>query len=355
MDGALAQVSALLSSYLSAKAADAGHPELTRLAQLLAGFVTGGKGLRPQLCVAGWLAGGGSGPGLASGGDTDAVVHAAASLELFHAFALIQDDVMDGSATRRGKPAMHCALTAGYPGGGDTDRKALQFGLNGAILLGDLALVWSDELLAAAPLSDAQREAIEPVIRMMRSEAIFGQYLDLLATGRQDGDVDATLTVARYKTGSYTVHRPLQLGAVLAGAGPEVLPACRAVGVPLGEAFQLRDDLLGVFGDPARTGKSRLDDLREGKHTTLMALALQRADPEQARRLRRLVGDPELGEAGASAVREILEGTGARDEVERMIRTRYEKARAALRDAPFAPAGSAALAGLASRAVVRDS
>jgi geranylgeranyl diphosphate synthase type I len=215
--------------------------------------------------------------------------------------------------------------------------------------------VWSDELLAAAPLSDAQREAIEPVIRMMRSEAIFGQYLDLLATGRQDGDVDATLTVARYKTGSYTVHRPLQLGAVLAGAGPEVLPACRAVGVPLGEAFQLRDDLLGVFGDPARTGKSRLDDLREGKHTTLMALALQRADPEQARRLRRLVGDPELGEAGASAVREILEGTGARDEVERMIRTRYEKARAALRDAPFAPAGSAALAGLASRAVVRDS
>jgi len=354
MDGALGQVSALLSGYLSAKAADAGHPELARLARLLAGFVTGGKGLRPQLCVAGWLAAGGGSPGLVPGPDTDAVIHAAASLELFHAFALIQDDVMDGSATRRGRPAMHCALAAGYPGG-DTNREARRFGINGAILLGDLALVWSDEILAAAPLSAAQREAAGPVIRMMRAEAIFGQYLDLLATGRQDDDVDATLTVAQYKTGSYTVHRPLQLGAALAGADPEVLRACRAVGAPLGEAFQLRDDLLGVFGDPARTGKSRLDDLREGKHTTLMALAIQRADPEQARRLRRLVGDPRLGEADARTVRGILDGTGARDEVERMIRTRYRRARAALRDAPFAPAGAAALAELASRAVERDS
>jgi geranylgeranyl diphosphate synthase type I len=189
----------------------------------------------------------------------------------------------------------------------------------------------------------------------MRTEAIFGQYLDLLATGRQEGDVAATLTVCQYKTGSYTVHRPLQLGAVLAGGGPDVLRACRAVGVPLGEAFQLRDDLLGVFGDPARTGKSRLDDLREGKHTTLMALALERADPGQARLLRRLVGDPRLDEAGARVVRGVLESTGARDEVERMIRIRYQAAQAALRDGPFALAGSAALGGLASSVVARDS
>src|SRR3569833_1633097 len=256
MDGALGQVSALLSGYLSAKAADAGHPELARLARLLAGFVTGGKGLRPQLCVAGWLAAGGGSPGLVPGPDTDAVIHAATSLELFHAFALIQDDVMDGSATRRGRPAMHCALAAGYPGG-DTNREARRFGINGAILLGDLALVWSDEILAAAPLSAAQREAAGPVIRMLRAAAIFGQYLALLAPGRQDADVDATLTVAQYKTGSYTVHRPLQLGAALAGADPEVLRDCRAVGAPLGEAIPL-------CGDPARTGKSRLDDLREG-------------------------------------------------------------------------------------------
>ena len=355
MDDALAQVSAVLSSYLSAKAAVASHPELARLARLLAGFVTGGKGLRPRLCVAGWMASGGSSPGLVPGGATDAVVHAAACIELFHAFALIQDDVMDDSATRRGKPTMHCALAAGYPGGGDADRKALRFGVNAAILLGDLALAWSDEIFAAAPLSRAQREASGPVIREMRTEAIFGQYLDLLATGRQDGDVAATLTVARYKTGSYTVHRPLQLGAVLGGGDPEVLRACRAVGVPLGEAFQLRDDLLGVFGDPARTGKSCLDDLREGKHTTLMALVLQRADPGQTRLLRSLVGDPRLDEAGACAVREILENTGARDEVELMIRTRYQEARVALRNAPFALAGSAALAELASSVVARDS
>ena len=355
MDGALAQVSGLLSSYLSAKAVDASHPELARLARLLAGFVTGGKGLRPQLCVAGWLAGGGSSPGPEPGGDTDAVVHAAASLELFHAFALIQDDVMDGSATRRGKPAMHCALAAVYPDSGDTSGKAFGFGVNAAVLLGDLALVWSNEILAAAPLSGAQREAAGPVINAMRTEVIFGQYLDLLATGRQDGDVDATLAVARYKTASYTVHRPLQLGAVLASAGPEVLRACRDVGIPLGEAFQLRDDLLGVFGDPARTGKPCLDDLREGKHTTLMALAVQRADPEQAGQLRGLVGDPLLDEAGARVVRGILERTGARDEVERMIATRYRKAQAALRDAPFAVAGSAALTQLASSVVERDS
>ena len=353
MDGALAQVSGLLSSYLSAKAATATHPELARLARLLAGFVTGGKGLRPQLCVAGWLAAGGTGPG-------DAVLHAAASLELFHAFALIQDDVMDGSATRRGKLAMHCALATVYPAaagpdGADTSGKAFQFGCNAAVLLGDLALVWSNELFAAAPLSGAQRDAAGPVISAMRTEVIFGQYLDLLATGSKDGDVAATLAVARYKTASYTVHRPLQLGAVLAGAGPAVLDACRDVGIPLGEAFQLRDDLLGVFGDPARTGKPCLDDLREGKHTTLMALAMQRADPAQARQLRRMVGDPRLDEAGADTVRGILESTGARAEVERMIATRYRQAQAALREAPFTTAGSATLARLASNVVERDS
>jgi len=397
MDGALAQVSGLLSSFLSVKAATAAHPELARLARLLAGFVTGGKGLRPQLCVAGWLAAGGSGgsgplgtgpsdsgpggtgPGGTGPGDSgpggtgpggtgssdsglgDAVLHAAASLELFHAFALIQDDVMDGSVTRRGKLAMHCALATVYPAAADPDdsadtsRKAFQFGCNAAVLLGDLALVWSNELLADAPLSGAQRDAAGPVISAMRTEVIFGQYLDLLATGSKDGDVAATLAVARYKTASYTVHRPLQLGAVLAGAGPAVLDACRDVGIPLGEAFQLRDDLLGVFGDPARTGKPRLDDLREGKHTTLMALAMQRADPAQARQLRRMVGDPRLDEAGACTVRGILESTGARAEVERMIATRYRQAQAALRDAPFTMAGSATLARLASSVVERDS
>ncbi|MGK5450928.1 polyprenyl synthetase family protein [Streptomyces radiopugnans] len=169
------------------------------------------------------------------------------------------------------------------------------------------------------------------------------------------GSLEAALNVVRYKTAKYTVERPLQLGAALAGGDTRVLGACSAYGIPLGEAFQLRDDVLGLFGDPAVTGKSRLDDLREGKHTPLLAIALRRADPAQVRTLRRLVGDPGLDEDGAARVRGVLESTGALDTVERMIVERHRQAVDSLERSPFPPSARAALHRIAAAATVRTS
>jgi geranylgeranyl diphosphate synthase type I len=307
----------------------------------------GGKRIRPVLCLCGWYAASGRGA-------VEPVVRTAAALELFHAFALIHDDVMDDSDDRRGRPTAHRALSAGHRERGDSG-DAERFGTNSAILLGDLSLVWSDELLHTAGLTHSQLNSALPLFDMMRTEVLLGQYLDVQATGQLDGDLDRALTVIRYKTAKYTVERPLHIGAVLAGADAATLSALTTYAIPVGEAFQLRDDLLGVFGDPEQTGKPVLDDLREGKNTALMALAVQRAEPAQLRTLKRLVGEPDLDENGAAAVRAVLEDTGARDVVEQMITTRLEQALAALSEAPFPTAGAESLRAVAHAAAVRSS
>ncbi|UXY27093.1 polyprenyl synthetase family protein [Streptomyces sp. HUAS TT20] len=311
--------------------------------KLLEEFMVGGKRIRPMLTVMGWKA---------AGGETDltAVVRVAASLEMFHAFALIHDDIMDDSDTRRGRPTIHRML-AGKRGDDRTER----FGIGAAVLLGDLAFAWSDQLLHTADLTSAQSAAVLPLVTDMRTEVMLGQYLDLRATGELTDDVDATLTVNRYKTAKYTIERPLHIGAALAGAGTDALAACSAFALPLGEAFQLRDDLLGVYGDVRDTGKSRLDDLRAGKNTTLVALALRAGDTAQRARLRALIGDPGLDEAGAEEVRALFASTGARDAVEHMIDDRYRQAVRALETAPFTAAAVTALKQLAVTATRRNS
>jgi geranylgeranyl diphosphate synthase type I len=191
-------------------------------------------------------------------------------------------------------------------------------------------------------------------VHAMRSEVMYGQLLDLQTTGRLSGDIDTALHVIRYKTAKYTIERPLHIGAALGGATPRVLDACTAFGIPLGEAFQLRDDLLGVFGDPVETGKSILDDLREGKATVLMALAVRRASPAQLSTLRGLVGRSDLNGEQAAEVRTILESTGARQTVEHMITTRYDAALAALDEAPFPETASVRLRQIAQAATARQ-
>jgi geranylgeranyl diphosphate synthase type I len=269
---------------------------------------------------------------------------------MFHAFALIHDDLMDNSDLRRGRPTAHRRLA-----GGDRSPEAERFGASAALLLGDLAFTWSDEILHRADLTPGQFTAVFPIIDEMRNEVMLGQYLDLRDTGKLSDDVDAALTVNRYKTAKYTVERPLHLGAVLAGADAETLAACTAYAIPLGDAFQLRDDLLGVYGDVGRTGKSTLDDLREGKNTALVALALRAASPRQAARLRRLIGDPGLDEAGADQVRDVFADTGARDAVEEMIEARYRQSVKALEEAPFTAEAIDALQDLARSATRRTS
>jgi geranylgeranyl diphosphate synthase type I len=187
----------------------------------------------------------------------------------------------------------------------------------------------------------------------MRTEVTAGQYLDLLRAGGGLPGPQGALTVARYKSAGYTVQRPLQLGAAIAGAGPEATEACTAIGLPLGEAFQLRDDVLGVFGDPAVTGKSADDDLREGKQTLLIALAAERADDAGRSLLDTLLGNPDAGPEEFDALRSLLERTGARARVEERIDGQTARARTAIAEAPFAPDARAALDALAVAATTR--
>lgn len=317
------------------------------LPQVLSEFVLApGKRIRPLLCVLGWHA--------ASGGDgcgdgEDSLWRMAASLEVFHAFALIHDDIIDNSPTRRGRPSAHRAFAARHRARPDADA----FGVHAAILLGDLALACSDALMNSAGLSTRQRQTVLPLLDAMRAEVLLGQHLDLLATGRPTGDVDEAMAIARLKTAKYTIERPLHLGAALAGADRDLLALCSAYALPLGEAFQLRDDLLGVFGDPDLTGKPVLEDLRSGKATVLMALATRRAAPEQRRTLDALVGRADLGEEDATRIRRVLEHTGARDTVESMITERFERALAALGTSLLTPPVADALRQIAARAAVR--
>ncbi|MEV0188214.1 polyprenyl synthetase family protein [Kitasatospora purpeofusca] len=306
----------------------------------------GGKRLRPLLCAVGWYAAGGHGP------VPEAVVRAASALEMFHAFALVHDDIMDRSDTRRGHPTLHRALARQYADR-TPDATAEHLGTGAAILVGDLALCWSDELLHSADIPADRLRAVRHLSDLMREEAMYGQYLDLLAPTTPAHDIRTPLTVIRYKTAKYTCERPLHIGAALAGAGPTVLRACTAFALPLGEAFQLRDDLLGVFGEPDRTGKSRLDDLREGKRTVLLALTYRRADRDQLRTLHELVGRHDLTDHDADRIRTVIVDTGAREAAERMIRQCHDRAEGALEGTLFPFPAVQALRHIAHRAAYR--
>jgi geranylgeranyl diphosphate synthase, type I len=318
----------------------------------LARFLAGGKRLRPVLCVLGHMA--------AAGVLDEPVAMVGASLEMFHAFALIHDDVMDGADTRRGAPSVHRALAAHYRSlaarRADVQRRtaAGSMGVSGAILLGDLALAWSDAMLNDAGLTGAQSAAVRAIVDRMRVEVLYGQWLDVHTLMRPQSDIAAPLSVARYKTAKYTFERPLHIGAVLADVGPGLLEVLSRYALPLGEAFQLRDDLLGVYGDPAVTGKPVGDDLRAGRRTVLLATAFARADPVQRRALNGVVGDARLDASGLARARALFTDTGAAAEIERMISDRRARALAAARDAAIPPPIAQALVGIAHSATTRS-
>ncbi len=251
---------------------------------------------------------------------------------------LIHDDIIDASDTRRGRPTVHRKIST-----------------EAAILIGDLALVFADELLHGAGLTSDQLKAALPVANTLRADTIYGQCLDLSHTGQPTVGLDQALAITRYKTAKYTVEGPLLLGASLAPApgSHTCRPALTAYGIPVGEAFQLRDDLLGVFGNPHDTGKPALDDLREGKATVLMALALRSATPAQHRTLLRHVGDRTLDDDGAEQVRTILIDTGARTTVEAMIAQRRQEALTTLDTADLPVHMVAALRSIAFSATAR--
>jgi geranylgeranyl diphosphate synthase, type I len=283
----------------------------------------GGKRIRPLFAYWGWRASGGAAPDAA-------VLPALASLELLHAFALVHDDVMDRSDTRRGRPSAHRALAGRHEAEGLAGDPA-RFGDAMAVLVGDLCLVWADRLMSRADVPPDALLTARRAYDGMRIEAIAGQFLDILGEHAPVWTVDRGLRTARLKTASYTVIRPLHFGAGLAGLpDPAVTAAFTRYGVAVGEAFQLRDDLLGAFGEPAITGKPVGDDLVQGKPTVLFQLARARATPRQLSEIDYLTGPGAARPDAAVRLTGLVHATGAPDIVQQMIELRVADGQRAL-------------------------
>lgn len=346
MDFLRQAVESSLEEFADRQRAIVSGPELTPLLAAARELLAGGKRLRPAFLYWGWRATGRP--------HTPAVVSAAASLELLQASALVHDDVMDSSDLRRGRPSAHRRFQALHESSG-WHGSAAQFGEGAAILLGNLLLIWSGEMWRTSGLPAEALAAAQPVHDHMRTELMCGQYLDLLEQANGENTFDSALRVALYKSGKYSVEQPLRLGLTLGAAGnaPWIDELCEGYGTRVGIAFQLRDDILGVFGDPAATGKPAGDDLREGKRTMLIAKALAAASPVEAEQVRRLLGDPELDASGVAALRTIIADTGAVQECEDLIGRYLERSLEALDRSPVTGEARSALADLAVAATAR--
>ncbi|RJQ88199.1 polyprenyl synthetase family protein [Amycolatopsis panacis] len=331
------------------------EPSVAAGIDALSGFVLGGgKRIRPTFAWWGWRGAGGAATGPAAEGALQVV----SSLELIQACALIHDDLIDSSDSRRGNPTVHVASAKLHADHGWLGSPAT-FGLASAVLVGDLALAWADDMFAEAPLPAATLAAARPAWRAMRTEVLAGQYLDVRTQAVGDASPEAALRIDRLKTAAYTVQRPLHLGAALAGAGEELITTLLEFGGEVGVAFQLRDDLLGVFGDPSVTGKPAGDDLREGKRTLLVALGLQlaaeRGDDAAARVIADAIGATDLAGAAVDRVREALTSVGAVAAVERRIDELTTSAADALERAHLAEPAPSVLAELIRLATQRTS
>lgn len=296
-------------------------PDLAKPLDVLTRFVlTGGKRLRPAFCHWAFIGAGGT-------ADDQAILDTGAAFELLHAFALIHDDVMDGSARRRGEPTVHISFEEIHDAP-EWHGEPRRFGEGVAILIGDLAEVFADRLMTGA-----NSEAFG-IWNELKIELNIGQYLDVLGTARGSVNLETARRIAQYKSGKYTIERPLHLGVALLGRLDEFLMPLSRYGAPLGEAFQLRDDILGTFGDSSLTGKPVGDDLREGKPTPLLSIAEQRSTPQQLAVLR-IIGTPSLGPDDIVELQAIFEETGARAEIESDISLLTAKAISALDDIAF--------------------
>ncbi|MEV0890064.1 polyprenyl synthetase family protein [Promicromonospora sp. MEB111] len=355
-------VDAAVSAHLARLTAEVGaiSPSAEAMVEEAAGLLAGGKRLRAAFCYWSFRAHGGS----ADPADPArvATVRVGAALELFQAAALLHDDVMDNSDTRRGRPTAHRAFAAKHAGAAWAG-EPVRFGDSAAILIGDLVLLAAQRELSAAlaPLPAAVAEATRARFDAMQSEVVVGQFLDVLVQAEPWGqdpaaDEERARNVLRAKTASYSVAAPLALGALLAGAGPQAAAGIEAAGQPLGEAFQLRDDVLGVFGDPAVTGKPAGDDLREGKRTVVVARTLALlpdADGPEAAVLVAALGNPDLSDDDVARVREVIVGSGALDAVEELIADLAVRGHALLDLADLAEPGRGLLTDLAHAAVDR--
>ncbi|WP_285318322.1 polyprenyl synthetase family protein [Pseudarthrobacter sp. lyk4-40-TYG-27] len=291
-------------------------PDIEPIMGSISNLVTGGKRLRALMCYWGWRGAGGE-------AGASQIVTAGAALELFQAAALIHDDIIDRSDTRRGGPSVHRRFSQLHTAQGwalDGER----FGQAAAILAGDLCLSFSEEAFTDIGERAASGSRARLIFNLMRAEVMAGQYLDILEevagpVRDRAGAVGRAQSIIRFKSAKYSTEHPLALGGALAGASDELLRGYSAFALPLGEAFQLRDDVLGVFGDPLTTGKPAGDDLREGKRTVLVALALDQASPAESAFIDASLGSPDLSEADILDIRRIIENSGALQATEVLI------------------------------------
>ncbi|MEU7650007.1 polyprenyl synthetase family protein [Streptomyces huasconensis] len=336
------RIDQVLDEFVSAEAqalADV-DASLAPVAEQLRAATEHGKRFRAVFCYWGWL---GTGQP-----DSEALVRAAAAVELVHAAAVVHDDLIDRSRTRHGRPTAHIALRQAL-----TDRARPKAGARAlAMLTGNLLMALAGQLFTTCGLPAAYLNRARPLWAVLARELVAGECLEILGTGGEP-DPEASVKIIRYKTAKYTVEHPLHMGGLLAGAPPRLLEAYSGYGLPLGEAFQLRDDLLGLFGDPVRTGKDPADDLSGNRPTALMAHTLRSAAPGERRELHRLLGQGQLSGKQVERVREIARRTGAVARVEDMITARLREAHEALADADLPAQAHHALSGLATFATAR--
>ncbi|MEU9244519.1 polyprenyl synthetase family protein [Streptomyces sp. NPDC048385] len=315
-------------------------PLLIPVAEQLEAAAADGKRLRAAFCYWGWRAAGQP--------DSAALVRAAASMELVHAAAVVHDDLIDDSPLRHGRPTPHLALRTAVRDRPRAEATARSL----AMLVGDLLMSLAGQLFATCGLPAAYLARARPLWSVLARELIAGECLEILRTGAGP-DTSASLKVIRYKTAKYTVEQPLLIGGALAGAGERLREGYSAYGLPLGEAFQLRDDLLGLFGAPERTGKANADDVRGHRPTALLAETWRLARADDRERLGALLGSPDLDADGLDAVREVMCRLGAPDRIEHMIGARVAEALDALHELDVPAPAAGALTSLAHSAAVR--
>ncbi|MBU6347974.1 MAG: polyprenyl synthetase family protein [Actinomycetales bacterium] len=285
-------------------------PDVLPLVDALETLLKGGKRLRPAFAYWGFRSAGGQ--------NTESVIRAVSSLEFLQACALIHDDIMDDSDVRRGNPAAHKQFESMHQSLAWSG-EAKQFGSGAAILIGDLALSWADELLGTSGLGTDEHRRAKKIYDLMRTELMAGQYLDLLEQVRGNTSVTSARNVIRYKSAKYTIERPLHMGAAIAGATAAHQELLSEYGLALGEAFQLRDDVLGVFGDKIITGKPAGDDLREGKQTMLIARTRELLDPADLSKFNHLFGRKDLSDEQITELQNLISESGAETEIEAQI------------------------------------
>ncbi|MFK4760175.1 polyprenyl synthetase family protein [Microbacterium sp. ZW T5_45] len=351
-------VAARLEKFLETRRSEASDygEDAAAMIDAAAATLVGGKRLRARFCHTGWRAVARVRDPRAT--ETTALWDVCAALEIFQSAALVHDDIIDNSDTRRGRPSAHRLLERAHIDAGWTGDPA-SFGRSAAILLGDLLVAWSDDLLEEALRDEEHAQVVRREYGRMRRDVTVGQYLDIAeesawSVNDPESHLDRALRIASLKSARYSIEQPLVLGAAFAGADDGQLRALRRFGHPVGMAFQLRDDVLGVFGDESRTGKPAGDDLREGKRTALVALTRQTLDAPSRTAFDRMLGDPGLASEQVAALQTMIDGSGALARLEAMIDDYAASADRALSGASLDEDAVGALRELATAATIRS-